>query len=105
MYARATLLEIDTLRTDVDSALGVFREEVLPELRQEPGYSGIVVLSTPEGKGLIISLWATREAAEAQAEHGFYADVLERYMTLFRSPPDRERYEVMFAETASLSVT
>jgi hypothetical protein len=105
VYARATLLEIDTLRVDVDAALDVFRQEVLPGLQKEPGYCGVLVLSTPDGKGLLVSLWETRTAATAEAEHGFYAEVLERYMTLFRSPPDRERYEVVFAEIPALSVT
>jgi hypothetical protein len=33
MFARVTQLEIDTLRTSVDTALALFESDVLPELR------------------------------------------------------------------------
>ena len=94
MYARLTLLEIDTMRIDMAAAVEMYRQEVMPDLQKQPGYKGGLVLTTPEGKGVLISLWETPEAAEAGASSGFYPETLERYMTLFRSPPGRERYEV-----------
>jgi hypothetical protein len=96
MFSRVTLLEIDTLRTDVDDAVALFREEVLPGLREQEGFEGLAVLATPDGKGLIITLWDTEEGA-ADAT-GFGAGALERYMTLFRAPPGRDYYEVALAE-------
>lgn len=95
MYSRVTQLEIDTVRIDVDDAVEVFREEVLPLLREQEGYEGAYVLATEEGKGLLVTFWDTPEAA---AETAFYAAQLERYVTLFRSPPGRERYEVVVAD-------
>lgn len=103
MYARATLLEIDALRTSVREALGVFEQDVLPRLRDQPGYEGVLVCSTADGKGMLVTLWASAEAAEPEGEHGFYAQTLERHMTLFRAPPDRQSYEVLFAEAPALS--
>jgi hypothetical protein len=38
VYSRVTLLEIDTVRIDLDSALELFRERVLPQVREQPGY-------------------------------------------------------------------
>jgi hypothetical protein len=96
MHARATLLEIDTVRVGVDAAVETFRSEVLPKLREEPGYEGVIVLSSPEGKGLIVSFWSTAEAANT--ERSGYSETLAEYMTLFRSPPGREHYEVALAE-------
>jgi hypothetical protein len=98
MYARVTQLEMDTLRISVDQAEDLFRQYVLPELRRQPGYQGVIVLSTPEGKGLLVSFWASAEEADARSAEGFYAEQLERYFTLFRSPPGRERYRLAFAE-------
>jgi hypothetical protein len=100
MFARVTQLEIDTLRTSVDSALALFEDDVLPALRQQPGYQGLYVLTTNTGGGLVISLWDSAEHASADAERGFYADVLSRSVTLFKSPPGRERYEVRLVDTA-----
>jgi len=96
MYARVTLLEIDTLRIDVDDAVELFKDAVLPGLRRQEGLEGVAVLTTPEGKGMILTVWATEEGARDTA--GFAAGELERYMTLFRSPPGREHYAVAFAD-------
>jgi hypothetical protein len=102
MFARVTLLEIDATRTDVESALSLFRETVLPELRDHGGYEGAYVLATPEGKGLIMSFWATEHDAE-EAEL-FAGEQLDRHMALFRSPPGREHYEVVLADTPAAAL-
>jgi hypothetical protein len=105
MFARVTLLEIDTLRIDTDTAVHVFESEVLPELRQQPGYAGVLVLATAEGAGTLVSFWDTAEAADASGTTGFYAEVLERYVTIFKSPPGRGRYEVAIAELPAPTAT
>ena len=102
MYARTTQLEIDTLRLSVDDAVQMFEEAVLPELRAQPGFKGLYVLTTPEGKALLVSFWDSADAAEASADRGWYPDVLAQYTTLFRSPPGRERYEVRLALQSDL---
>jgi heme-degrading monooxygenase HmoA len=98
MFARVTLVEIDTVRIDMDSAVEVFRANVLPEVRKQPGYAGVLVMTTPEGNGAIVSFWDTADDADATAGAGFYSDVLQRHMTMFKSPPGRERYEVRVVE-------
>ena len=72
MYARVTLLEIDTLRIGIDEAVALFKGEVLPGLQAQEGLEGVAVLTTPEGKGMIFTLWATAEGARAAA--GFAVD-------------------------------
>ena len=99
MFARVTLLEIDTMRTELDDAVELFRERVLPELHEEPGFKGIYVLTTPEGHALLMTLWATPEAAEP---NGLYAGRLADFALLFRAPPGREQYEVSLAEAPEL---
>ena len=102
MFARLTQLEIDTVRIDTDSAVDIFRTEVLVELRNQPGYAGVLVLATQDGLGALVSFWDTAESADVDAVGGFYSGVLERYLTLFRSPPGRGRYEVALAELPTL---
>jgi len=92
------MIEIDTLQTSTADAVALFEREVFPGLRHQEGYRGIYVLATPEGKGVLISLWDTEEQAEANAASGFYAETLARYVTLFASPPGRERYQVAFVD-------
>jgi hypothetical protein len=97
MYARTTLVEIDTVRISMQEALQLFKEQVLPGLQEHEGYLGVFVLTTPEGRGMIMSLWESEEASGSASE--FATGALERYMMLFRAPPGRETYEVVLAES------
>ena len=102
MYSRVTLLEIDTMRVGMGEAAALFEEEVVPGLRAQEGYEGAIALATPEGKGMIITFWDTEE--EAQDLSGFASAELERLVTMFRSPPGRELYEVVFADVDGVLV-
>lgn len=101
MYSRVTLLEIDTLRIDIDSALELFRERVLPQLREQHGYDGVYVLTTPEGKALILSLWET-EADAADAQTRVSDPELASNTMLFSAPPGREGYDVSLVDVPSV---
>jgi heme-degrading monooxygenase HmoA len=98
MIARATLAEIDVVRLPVRDAARMFEESVLPELREREGFEGVYVLATPEGKALVLTFWDTEEAAEAELASGSYAARVEKFVTVFRSPPGRETYEVVLAD-------
>jgi heme-degrading monooxygenase HmoA len=90
------------MRADVDGAVALYRDRVMPGLRDEDGFEGAVVLATPEGKGLIVTFWETEEGA--QDASGFAGAELERYMTMFRAPPGREHYEVVYADLPAVTV-
>jgi len=98
MYARVTQLEIDTTRIDVAHAVELFRRDVLPELQRLAGFEGTYVLVNPEGNALLLTFWATEEGAATQIEKGFYGEQLRRYAAIFRSPPGRTSYSVVFTE-------
>jgi len=92
MHSRVTLLEVDTLRYDIDAAVASFDVEVLPRLRELDGYEGVLVMVNPAGPGMIVSFW--RDAESMEAASGFATGAVERFATLFRSAPGREHYEV-----------
>jgi heme-degrading monooxygenase HmoA len=102
MYSRVTLLEIDTLRADVDDVVADFQSRVLPRVRELPGYDGVAVLVTPEGKGMVISFWESEEAVEASA--GVAASAVEEFVTIYRAPPGREHYRVAYADLPAVPV-
>jgi heme-degrading monooxygenase HmoA len=79
MFARVTTFDIDTLRISIEDASARFAAEVAPAMREQPGYEGAYLMHTPEGRGLLVTLWTTE-------------------VTLYRSPPDRDHYQVAFAE-------
>lgn len=103
MIARVTLLEVDAVRADVDEVLDLFRKEIMPQIQAQPGYQGMFVLSTPEGAGLLMSLWSDTASLEATAPIASAA--IERFMTAFRAPPGREHYDVRIADVPALAVT
>jgi hypothetical protein len=103
MYARVTLLELDPVRVSVGDAVAMFESEVLPQLRTQDGYEGAYVLTTPEGRALLMTLWKTEETATKSSAQAFYSEQLERYMTLFRTPPGRERYHVALADVPTFA--
>lgn len=98
MYARVTSFEIDTLRTDLDTALKHFEELILPTLREQEGYEGAFVLRTPEGKGMLMTLWESEEMATRGIESGYYDEQIAKVVTFLRQPPGRDHYEVVFME-------
>ena len=103
MVARVTLAEIDAVRMSVARAVERFEESVIPELQQEPGYQGCYVLTTPEGKALAITFWTDDEAAERSLASGLYAAQVDKFVTLMRTPPGREMYEVSIVDVPTLS--
>jgi len=98
MFARVTLFELDTVRLSLKEALTRFEAQVMPALRAQPGYEGVYALTTPEGKGLLLSLWQTEQAAEAGVESGYYDEQMAKFFMLLRTPPGRDHYEVIFSE-------
>ena len=81
----------------MSEALASFAEHTLPRLRDAEGYLGVVVLTTEEGKGALISLWETADEAST-GDGAFYGEELARFATIFRAPPGRERYEVAMTD-------
>lgn len=98
MYSRITLLEFDPLRFDVAQTLERFKELVLPELQEQSGYEGALVLANEEAKGLVLTMWESEEDADAALASGFWTAQVERFVTLFAAPPGRAGYDVVLAD-------
>jgi heme-degrading monooxygenase HmoA len=100
MVVRATEAEIDVVRTNPNDAIKVFKESVIPALREQGGYEGCYVLLSEEGKMLVLSFWTSDETARATRLSGFYQEQIEKFSDLvfFRAAPGREAYDVVVAE-------
>jgi hypothetical protein len=55
-------------------------------------------MRTPEGKGIVVTLWETEDAANAGIESGYYDEQVARFVTFMRQAPGREHYEVIRAD-------
>jgi heme-degrading monooxygenase HmoA len=98
MFARVTTFEIDTLRISVNEALERFKATILPAVRAMPGYRGVYVMRTPDGRGLVLSLWNTAEEAQKGIESGYYDEQIAKFVMVVKQPPGRDHYEVVFSE-------
>jgi heme-degrading monooxygenase HmoA len=107
MIARVTIAEIDPVRMGVEQAIELFRESVVPALHEQEGFEGVYVLLSSEGKVLALTFWRDEEAAEAGLAGGrsFYAEQIEKFVTIYRSPPGRETYDVPIAEAPAAVVS
>jgi heme-degrading monooxygenase HmoA len=99
MVARVTLAEIDVMRMGLEDAVEIYSRSVIPAQHEQDGYEGGYVLTTPEGKALVITFWRDQESGELGMATGFYDEQVRKFVTMFRSPPGREIYDVALAET------
>jgi len=98
MFARTTLFEVDTVRVTLADAERLFEEQVLPLVQKQPGFAGLYLMRTPEGKGMVLTLWENEQDAQSGIESGYYRQQIAKFITFMRQPPGREHYEVIFAE-------
>jgi heme-degrading monooxygenase HmoA len=98
MVARATLAEVDVVRYSLGDAIELFRSSVLPELYEQEGYEGSYVFTTPEGKAMVVTFWEDDAAAEASIESGHYAEQVQKFVTVYKTPPGRDLYDVAIAD-------
>jgi heme-degrading monooxygenase HmoA len=101
MYARVTVLEWKQGQEQegVEETIRILRESILPETRQQHGFKDFLVLHDQvAGKILVITLWETQAALEANEASGYYheqIDKLASFFPLYATPPYRHVYEVI----------
>ena len=67
MYA--VLIEVDVSEVDEEQGLQTLREQIVPAIKQLPGFqSGTWLPGNEDGKGLSLTVWDNREHAQTMAE-------------------------------------
>ncbi len=80
---------------DTKEMVRVYREEVVPAAREQPGFKGVLLLTDPQtGIGLSITLWATEADRAAGEETGFFDEKIEKFSSLLTDTPVRRHYEL-----------
>lgn len=98
MVARVTLADVDLVRTSLDAAVALYRDSVIPAQRAQDGFEGGYVLTTPEGRALVMTFWRDAAAADAGLDSGFYDEQVRKFVTTYRAQPGRETYDVAIAD-------
>jgi heme-degrading monooxygenase HmoA len=92
MYAR--VISSQLLPGKTDDAVSVWRDKVAPTIKQAKGFKGAYLVGDREtGKGITITLWETKE--DADALNAALPQTLALFDGLFAAQPSLETYEVL----------
>ena len=92
MYARVINSQLVSGKTD--DAVSVWGDHVAPTLKQAKGFKGAYLVGDREtGKGLTITLWETKEDADAM--NAALPQTLALFDGMFAAQPSLETYEVL----------
>ena len=97
MFARVSTAQ--TTPDSWDESLAIWREQVLPRLRQQQGFKGIVVFGDRKtNKAGSVTLWETEADAEASRNSGQMRDALASLAPVLAGQPTMEHHEVAILE-------
>ncbi len=97
MHARVTRMQAKPGR--VDEIVRISREKVVPEIRKQKGFRGVVQLVDREtDRAVSITLWETQADLEAVEAGGVYAWAIDTVADAFAEPHEREVWEVSIHE-------
>jgi heme-degrading monooxygenase HmoA len=92
MYARVINSQLVSGKTD--EAVSIWRDKVAAMIQQEKGFKGAYLVGNREtGKGLTITLWESKEDADAM--NAALPQTLTLFDGLFAAQPSLETYEVL----------
>ena len=92
MVARVTTVKVKP--EDVDEAVRLFDESVMPAAEQEEGFMGALLLTREDGRALVIDLCDTVEHMRANERSGFYQSQVAKFADKIVDRPSRAFYEV-----------
>ena len=92
MYARVIKSNLVVGKTE--DAISIWRDKVAPSIKQAKGFKGAYLVGDRgTGKGLTITLWETKEDADAM--NAGLSQTLALFDGLFTEQPSLESYEVL----------
>ena len=92
MYAR--VISSQVVAGKIDDATSIWRDKVAPGLKDAKGFKGAYLTGDREtGKGVTITLWETREDADAM--NALLPQTLALFDGMFAGQPSLETYEVL----------
>ncbi len=92
MYARVINSQLVSGKTD--EVLSIWRDKVAPTIKQAKGFKGAYLVGDRgTSKGITITLWETKEDADAM--NASLAQTLALFDGFFAAQPSLETYEVL----------
>ena len=78
----------------------------MPALHEQAGYEGVLRPRLPGGTGARPDFLGERGGGRRgpRGSRSFYAEQVEKFVTLYKAPPGRETYQVVLAEEPAVLV-
>ncbi|MCI0693053.1 antibiotic biosynthesis monooxygenase [candidate division KSB1 bacterium] len=93
MYTRVVVVQVKPDK--MDEVLSIWRDSVLPVVKQLQGFKNALLLTNREtGKGISLTLWETEADMKAVESSGVFQQMLAKFTPLFAGQPVLEHYEV-----------
>jgi hypothetical protein len=87
MFARHVTLKLRP--GALGSAVEIFSGSALPQLRQQSGFAGAMMLGDDgAGIGIILILWQRAEHSQRLEAEGFYGEQIRKFREVLRDPPE-----------------
>jgi quinol monooxygenase YgiN len=81
----------------MDEGIKIFRDAVMPQQKQQPGYKGALLLvDRATGKAMVFSLWQTEAEMKASEQNDHYRKQIAKFAHLFTAPSTQEVFGVSF---------
>jgi len=97
MFAR--ILRFQTHLNKIDEVAKLFKEHVIPLVKDKKGHKGAYFLADRKtGNCSIATLWETEEDLLETEHSRFFQEQLIKFMKYFNTEPIREIYEVLYIE-------
>jgi heme-degrading monooxygenase HmoA len=95
MWVRMTHFRLDPANRQAARAF-YNGEQISGVMRQQPGYRFNYLLESVDapGEAISVSVWDSREDADAYERSGVYEQMLERFGEYYVRPPELRSYEV-----------
>ena len=97
MFAR--ILRIQTHLDRIDEAAKLFKEQVIPAVKDIKGHKGAQFLADRKtGNCVLMTFWETEEDLLETEHSRLFQEQIVKFMQFFITPPIREIYEVIFRQ-------
>ena len=93
MYARVVRNQLQVGKTD--EWLAIIRESIVPSLKEQAGFRGVVVMTDRKhDRSIGYSMWDSEATLAASETSGNYQQQIAKLGSVLAAPPVREAYEV-----------
>jgi heme-degrading monooxygenase HmoA len=97
MFART--LRIQIAADQIDAAVMLFEESVVPLCKSQKGFVGAEFLADRHtGASLVITIWKSEEDLLANERSRFFGEQVAKFLGYFTAPPIRESFEVVMLD-------